>query len=136
MGYTTTFEGELRFTEELRASQLAFLSTILGEDCRDHPEWNASGLTYIDFELTEDFSAIRWSGAEKSYDMTEKANLIIRLMRDKWPEFSLDGRMTAQGEDVSDRWVLCVEPGGLARSIVVPVESPSRCPHCGEGLSE
>lgn len=133
MGYTTTFEGELRFTTELRASQLAMLSTILGEDCREHPEFGAPGLTHIDFELNADFSGIQWNGAEKSYDMVEKANLIIRLMRDKWPEFGLVGTMRAQGEDFSDRWLLDVRDGGVARRVDLLLESV--CPHCGGALA-
>jgi hypothetical protein len=49
MGYSTSFSGELLFTKELKASELAELNKFLGEDCRDHPEWGISGLTYIDF---------------------------------------------------------------------------------------
>jgi len=39
MGYNTDFKGELKFIPELKASQLAYIQGILGEDCRDHPEW-------------------------------------------------------------------------------------------------
>ena len=49
MGYTTNFKGELKFTKELKASELAKLSSMLGEDCREHPEWDYEGpLYYID----------------------------------------------------------------------------------------
>lgn len=63
MGYTTNFKGELKFTKELKASELAKLSSMLGEDCREHPEWDYEGpLYYIDLELLEDFSGIKWDG--------------------------------------------------------------------------
>lgn len=82
MGYTTNFKGELKFTKELKASELAKLSSMLGEDCREHPEWDYEGpLYYIDLELLEDFSGIKWDGSEKTYSMTSMVNLIIREMR-------------------------------------------------------
>lgn len=61
MGYTTTFKGQLRFTSELKASELAVLGQLFGEDCRDHPEWGATDLYYINLELTKDFSGLQWS---------------------------------------------------------------------------
>lgn len=39
MGYSTEFKGELKFTTELTASQLAEVKKFLSEDCRSHSEW-------------------------------------------------------------------------------------------------
>ena len=122
MGYSTDFRGTLEFTHELTASQLAYLNIILGEDCREHPEWQADinavsdhKLDYIDLELATDFSGIRWNGAEKTYSMTECVNLIIRLMQKRWPDFGLEGKLEAQGEDWDDRWFLVVDGGTATR---------------------
>lgn len=41
MGYSTDFTGQLSFTSEVTASQLAMLKKILGEDVRDHEWWHA-----------------------------------------------------------------------------------------------
>ncbi len=133
MGYSTQFNGELRFATEATASQLAALNEILGEDCRDHPDWNASGLYHVDFKLTDDFSGIEWDGSEKSYEMHKIANVIIRQMRKRWPDFGLTGQMSAQGEDIEDRWVLCIGDDGFAeRRDVAIVGTTVKCPHCAE----
>jgi hypothetical protein len=115
MGYTTEFTGELLFTTELTASQIVYLNTILGEDCRDHADWETSGLYALDLELNDDFTGIRWDGSEKTYDMDQLVNVVIRLMRKKWPEFSLRGELLARGEEWSDRWKLVIGDDGFAK---------------------
>lgn len=59
MGYSTDFKGELKFTRELTGSELATLKGILGEDCRNHPDWDAKNLYHMDLEMLEDFSGIK-----------------------------------------------------------------------------
>ena len=131
MGYSTDFSGELRFVHEATVPQLALLNTILGEDCRDHPEWKAGGLYRVDLELTEDFTGIRWNGAEKTYGMVDIVNLILRLMKEKWPDFGFYGHMVAQGEDIEDRWTLVIDDAGKAGKEPVVVGGVSvACPHC------
>src|SRR4051812_39080287 len=109
MGYTTKFQGELKFKKELVATQLAHLKNMLGEDCREHPEWGAKDLYYIDLEFTDDFSGLKWSGTEKTYGMERIVQLVIDEMRKKWPDFGLTGRLAAQGEDIEDRWTLAIK---------------------------
>ena len=131
MGYTTTFKGDLKFTKELSASQLAALKAMMGEDCRDHPEWDAKDLYYIDLELNDDFSGLRWSGQEKTYGMVKLVNLVITEMRKKWPDFGLAGTFSAQGEDVEDRWTLAIGKDGMAEKHKVPIVGERiTCPHC------
>jgi len=131
MGYTTNFKGILTFKPELKASQLAYLKTILGEDCGDHPEWETNGdLCYIDLALTDDFSGLQWSGAEKTYDMDKLVNVVIRLMKARWPDFELDGKFMAKGEDIEDRWELLIEGGHATRRDIVIVGQRIVCPHC------
>lgn len=115
MGYTTEFTGELLFTQDLTVSQVNYLRSILGEDCRDHKDWETSGLYRIDLELNHDFTGIRWDGSEKTYDMDQLVNVVIRLMRKKWPEFGLRGELLAQGEQRSDRWKLVIGDDGFAK---------------------
>lgn len=131
MGYSTEFKGELKFAKELTASQLAKLQSMCGEDCRDHPEWNAKGLYYVDLELTKDFSGLKWSGAEKTYGMVEIVNVVTAQMRKEWPDFTLVGSLHAQGEDMEDRWVLVMDPEGIAQKqeIVISGERIT-CPIC------
>lgn len=113
MGYSTQFDGMLKFNPELTASQLAKVSAFLGEDCRDHPEWDRpgkpySGHTYIDLELTDDFSGLKWDGSEKTYELPEKINMMIDLLNEDF-EFGLEGAMRAQGGDIGDVWLLVME---------------------------
>jgi len=136
MGYSTKFKGELRFTVEPTASQLATSKAMCGEDCREHPEWNAPDLYYIDLELTEDFSGLRWSGVEKTYDLDKLVNVVIGEMRKKWPDFGLTGTLAAQGEDVEDRWELTIGEDGMAHKMNIAVAGKIvMCPHC-EGRFE
>lgn len=132
MGYSTDFGGELKFAAELRASELAFLQSILGEDAREHKDWNAGDVVHIDLELTDEFDGIKWDGSEKTYAMVEAVNLVTRLMREKCPEFRLIGSLLAQGEDSEDRWMLVMGDDGIARKEEIRLTGERiKCPQCG-----
>ena len=136
MGYSTDFKGRLEIVPELTASQLAKLSSYLGEDVRDHKEWGVNDkecpFYFIDLQLTKDFKALEWNGSEKTYGMVEAVNFIIQEMRKELPAFSLVGHLLAQGDDIDDRWTLVVEGGGLARKVDwVPAGRKVECPECG-----
>ena len=133
MGYNTDFSGTLQFTKELTASQLATLNKMLGEDCRDHPEWGVKDLYYIDLELTEDFTGIKWNEAEKTYDLDQLVNVVIREMRKICPDFGLSGTLLAQGESINDRWALTIASDGFAVKRPIAIKGKVvECPHCGE----
>lgn len=132
MGYTTRFEGVLRFARDLTTAELRILNSILGEDCRDHPEWGADcDVAWIDLEITGDFSGLKWNGAEKSYFMEKQVNTVIRAMRTRVPDFALVGVLHAQGEDLEDRWDLVIGDDGLVRKVPNPPKGIRiECPHC------
>lgn len=132
MGYSTDFTGELKFTKELKATELAKLKTFMGEDCREHPEWNATNMTYIDLEISDDFSGLKWDGSEKTYDLVEKVNLIISEMKKDFPDFGLEGSLFAQGEDSTDRWVLLIDNGIAIEKKVALKGKKCKCPNCEE----
>ena len=132
MGYSTQFEGELKFTTELTATQLGKVNSFFGEDCRDHPEWvGAEGLYGVDLELLKDFSGLRWNGAEKTCGLVQVINMIVMNMREQWPNFGLKGKMLAQGDEVGDLWELVIGDDGLAYKRKVAINgSIIECPHC------
>jgi len=133
MGYSTSFTGQLSFTKELKASELAELRKFLEEDCRDHPEWKATHLSYIDLQLTKDFTGIEWNGAEKTYDLVEKINVVIEQMRKRFPDFELTGTLLAQGEEIGDVWKLVIENNeAVERKIDLSHKKKIKCPHCEE----
>lgn len=131
MGYHTEFRGTLQFNEKLTGKQLVSIKKILGEDCRNHPEWDASNLTYIDLALLDDNNGIAWDGSENTYKMPELVNVVITQMRRDFPSFGLIGVMTAQGSEVGDCWELYISDDGFAkkRKLVI-TEKIITCPHC------
>lgn len=133
MGYNTIFKGEFKFVQELTASQLAKIKSFLGEDCRNHPEWNAPGLYYIDLVLLDDFSGLRWDDeTEKTYDMVDLLNLIIDQMRKDIPEFGLRGKFLAQGEDIDDRYEIIIKDGRAVEHKSIIAGAKIMCPRCEE----
>lgn len=131
MGYSTEFIGELLFTKELKASEIVKIKSFLGQDCRNHPEWNAKQLTHIDLELTDDFTGLKWDGSEKTYDLVEKVNLIITMMRKDYSDFGLSGSLLAQGEDIHDKWMLSIDNNGKAIESKIDFKIDKiTCPHC------
>ncbi len=131
MGYSTQFDGELKFTKELTATQLAAVKQFCGEDCRDHSWIYSDDLTYIDVELLDDFSGIKWNGAEKTYKMEHLINVIIHNMRQRWDDFGLTGSLIAQGDEHDDRWLLEFNSEGIAmRKKMAVIGTCVTCPHC------
>lgn len=134
MGYNTDFEGTLKFTTALTAEMIDKLQSILGEDCRDHPEWEAPELTFVHLEINDDRTGLEWSGDEKTYEMDGLVNVVIREMRTVYPDFGLSGMLKAQGEDVGDLWEVFIDKDGWAQRrevVALPHETKVKCPHCG-----
>jgi hypothetical protein len=121
MGYTTKFKGELTFGIPLRFEQHIKLEKILGEDVREHPEWGVSKdsyMSYVDLEITKGLTGLQWDGSEKTYEMPELIALVIRLMQEDFPEFSLSGKFAAQGEEIGDYYEIIVNKNKIS------IESP------------
>ena len=133
MGYSTEFKGELKFNRELTASQLAKVKSFLGEDCRDHPEWiNGVGLYHVDLEFNDDFSGLKWDESEKTYGMVDLINMIIANMVLLYPDFGLNGRLTAQGESIDDRYDVIMEDEVAVKKDITPSRTKIKCPCCEE----
>jgi len=141
MGYTTDFEGILKFKNDLSNLDLAYLNTFLGNDRRDlgynddsiYENGKYGSYWYhIDLELAEDFSGIQWNGTEKCYDMEHIINFITDKMREKNPEFELTGELLAQGEDIEDRWRLVMVDGRATKVDFPKAGHKITCPNCEE----
>lgn len=132
MGYNTDFTGKLEFTSEPSVAVIRKLKSILGEDCRDHPEWNSKDLTYIDFKITDDMDGIEWDDScEKTYMADGLIDMVIGLMRQDFPDFGLKGELLAQGEEYDDRWRLVIGADGLAHRVEFPrIGDRVTCPFC------
>lgn len=134
MGYSTDFSGKLSIYPELTSSQIVSLKKILGEDCRDHPEWDAGDLTYIDLQFTDEMDALEWDGSEKTYELVEKVNLVIKLMRQTVPNFTLSGELFAEGESHDDKWFLRMVDNKAITVAYVPKGKIVVCPHCDKSF--
>lgn len=67
----------------------------------------------------------------KIYEMVNQVNLVIREMKRIWPDFGLEGELQAQGEEMSDRWVLRIGQDGMAYSASIPqLGEKVKCPRC------
>jgi hypothetical protein len=123
MGYSTDFEGELLFKDKIDVEMIMTLGNMMGEDCRDHPEWEVEDPTYtsMDLELAYGDSVvpygIRWDGSEKTYNMDAAINVIITEMRKLDPDFTFKGEMYASGEEDDDRWKIVICDDGFAKRI-------------------
>lgn len=132
MGYNTQFNGELKFNSDLTGKQLAKIKSFLDEDCRDHPEWGREDLTYIDLQFLDDFSGLKWNGAEKTYDLADKINVIIDEMKKEFPDFSLSGKLLAKGEDIDNNYWIEIVDGHAVNIPIDIIHNTIICPHCGK----
>jgi len=132
MWYNTSFDWKLKFKKWLTVEWLAFLNTILWEDIRHHPEWTNNDLTYINLEVIKDLTWIIWNGSENTYDLDEKIELVIKLMTEKFPEFWLSWKLSAQWEEFDDKWVLIVEDNKVSTKKLKLEWDIIECPHCEE----
>jgi len=138
MGYNTSFEGELKFSDDLTIPMLVELNKLLGEDVRDLPHVEQVGdFNYFDLELLDDYSGIKWNGSEKTRDMPGQINTIIKHLRDNFVDYPhLTGNLVALGEERDDSYRVLVQEFGGATKIAIhnATPTPGSCPHCGEEL--
>jgi hypothetical protein len=133
MGYSTEYEGQLKFTKELTASQIAYLNQFLGEDIRDHRDWGFEELVpnyFIDLKFTPNFDGLEFTGAEKSNCMEHTIGFLLAQMRSKYPSFGLTGDILAQGEDIDDRYRIEVRDYLVTKVPVVTKRRKVTCPEC------
>ena len=134
MGYSTVFEGRLKFLTPPTSEQLRALDGIMTEDCRDHPEWDAPNLYYVDLKVCADGLGLEWDGSEKTYGLDGCVNVLLTQMRKTWPDFGLEGEMRAYGDAPDDHWILAIKDGIACRvpATLQPQAQTVRCPHCSE----
>jgi hypothetical protein len=140
MGYSTQFKGTLKFKDELKASQLAEINKFLSQDRREIGFSNDADVYttkdeywyHIDLELTDDYSGLKWNGSEKTYGMEFIINFITKQMKKVMPNFELTGKLTAQGEDIDDRYEVIMEKGIAKKRELKVVGKKIKCPHCEE----
>lgn len=109
MGYTTHFDGQIDVVPVLSAKKVAFLNRFNQE----RHEGKEFPYLYCQWVPTEDGDAIVWDEGEKFYSSPEWMDYLIK---NHLQGHTLNGTITAQGEEPGDMWVLHV------RNNVVSVE--------------
>lgn len=134
MGYSTQFKGELKFTREPTAKELAFIKSMFHVDDEQAKELGLVGaehISYVQFEFTDGFDGIRWDGSEKFYKAVEAVNFVIDNAKAHCNGLSLTGSLAAQGDEPDDRWILVIGDDGRATRSEQPVVGQKiTCPHC------
>lgn len=138
MGYTTKFDGAIKFDRELTASEIMTIRKIcsFGEDgdAEDlakaigyvHPEHVTGGdrgYSYIQIELTENLDGLEWDGGEKCYFMLTTLNVVMQAIMQKIPDLNFHGGMTAQGEEIGDVWAIEVVNNAAYRKSILASEA-------------
>lgn len=134
MGYTTNFNGCLKFKKEISIKELIRIQQILGEeiDKKDAAEFKTDNhFIYVDLSINTDYDGIEWDGSEKSYYFEEQVNFVIQYMRKEFPDFGLTGEIMAQGEEIGDVWKLYIGDDGFAHKKELKVDGLVECPDCG-----
>lgn len=137
MGYTTQFEGELKFNRELKASEILKLQSVSGENPDDLAGWERRNkedeLSYIQYELNKTLDGLKWDGSEKFYCAVEALNFILHNLRKESPDLRLIGFLRAQGEELGDIWEIRIDEEGWAYRKELPTMADIvECPHCSE----
>jgi hypothetical protein len=104
MGYTTTFEGEIRIEPPLTDRQAERLNAK-AEDARDDGVQVTRYSTNCDWRVYDHGSAIRWDGSEKFYDA---AAWMVWMIGQLPENRTAAGAITATGEEPGDEWRLRV----------------------------
>lgn len=135
MGYNTDFSGELKFKDELKASEITYLNQFLRRDRRDigYGEGQIDEYWYhINLEFLDDYSGLTWDGSEKTYGMKSIINFLTDRMKEKFTTFELTGELLAQGEDMDDRYTIKMVDGVATECAVVITGDKIQCPNCEE----
>lgn len=120
MGYNTYFDGILSFKEGLQMSLKAFalLMDILQvnkkrlkvlQEANVLNEYESKHLESIDLRLSPDGNGLMWDGSEKTANLPEKIEILIKVMRSECPDFGLYGNIFAYGCEFDDPWEFMVD---------------------------
>ena len=123
MGYTTKFEGVLKFKSNVTVAELKAVKSVIG---RTHADYAG----YIQLKIADDLSGIKWDGTEKFYHSVDAVNFVIGKVREEFPTFNLHGELQAQGEEGSDRWIMRMVDGRAEKVELRSTGVEATCPDC------
>lgn len=129
MGYTTQFDGELKFTKLLSPEKLCQIDHLICNLREDHIVYKNKSF-YFQLELSESKTGVVWDGGEKCYYMELAVEYFLKELKKIDPDLSLSGDFLAQGEEAQDRWYLVVEKDEVNIREVMRTGTIQKCPCC------
>jgi hypothetical protein len=135
MGYSTDFEGVLKFNRELTHKEWLELKKLADYDSKDDGTYESYTETpdtipdaYLQWEPTEDGDGIQWNGAEKFYEYIHWLRWLIKHYM-KPRDLVLNGEIKWQGEEIGDVGILvCVDNKVTTKKLTL--EGVVVCPNC------
>lgn len=113
MGYTTEFSGKVTISPALSLEDYKYLEALSQNDQRDKGPWQVPGKAeaghyFCQWSPSEDGTSLAWDGNEKFY---HSAGWMRYIVEDYLAPmgYVCNGEIEAQGEDMSDRWLLRVQ---------------------------
>lgn len=113
MGYTTEFRGHITIQPALSLADYQYLLDLSENDQREKGPWQIpgkaeAGHNYCQWTPSKDGTLLAWDGNEKFYHSSEWMQYIVEsYLAPKG--YVCNGEIEAQGEDMSDRWLLRVK---------------------------
>lgn len=127
MGYNTDFEGSLTFKCTPGIAQAQYIAELLDTE----PSKDNDLERHINLEFSISTLRIKWNGGEKTYEMVDSVNWLVGKMREKWSDFALEGTLSAQGEEIDDKWELRFNDEGIAYKHDIELSGVRiECPNC------
>lgn len=140
MGYTTRFDGRIKFDRPLTVPEFRRLEKMCDYSAQDDGflrEFTDTPDTiptsYLQWQPTEDGEGLEWNGAEKFYDYVHWLRWLIKHFF-KPHSIVLSGALTYQGEEIGDVGRIEVRDN-VVRQIKLEAVSLDKCPNCGHLLS-
>lgn len=120
MGYTTEFYGHFDISPALPPEKVRELNDFCERYFlpEDQKKFGIKFSYNCDWQFSEDGTKMSWNGCEKSYEMLEWANVLLKKMSDH----QVTGAIRAEGEEQGDVWLMVAEGRQVVRK-AAPVEA-------------
>lgn len=118
MGYHTEFYGHFDISPALPPEKIKELNDFC-EQYHNEDEQRRLGIKFsynCDWQFSEDGTKMAWNGCEKSYEMLQWANVLLKRM----PGHELAGTIRADGEEYGDVWLMVAEGRKVVRKPCPP----------------
>lgn len=132
MGYTTEFNGVMKFSRPLTVPELRELEALGEYEKDEYTKYNEKHPdAYNQWVPTKDGLGLEWNGGEKFYEYEEWLQWLIDNYF-KPRKITLMGRYNYQGEEIGDVGYLEVLEDQHVRTYELEAKGVVECPSCGE----